>query len=261
MMRSSMRMILGLAFCGMLGLESDAEQAPQSLSSDARIQQVIFDPNNVVKIQSAVLTNTQVIFAENERIQEVQNGDAAAWSSSLNTNLPNMIFLKPLVKDSDTNMTVVTNHHIYYFELDSTTKANSTPSYAIKFIYPNDMLSQAEEAIALKAEDQNLTISAFQNPSQFNWDYSYNGDKAILPLHMFDDGKFTYLDFPLNAPIPAVFMIDNSAGKEAVLNVRMQGHYLLIETVAPQFTLRLGSNHVASVFNNKKIAQLRGKHS
>jgi type IV secretion system protein VirB9 len=236
---------------------SFSAQTPQALHSDARIQQVVFDPNNVVSVKSGLSVTTQIEFADDEVIKEVQNGDAAAWSSSLNPNLPNMIFLKPVVKDSETNMTIVTNHHVYYFELDGRGSAADSPVYSIRFMYPSEILSEAEETLALKTADKDLTLSAYQNPDKFNWDYSFNGDQTILPQHVFDDGKFTYLQWAQNQPIPAVFVVDNPEGKEAVVNVRMEGLYLIIEKIAPQFTLRLGESHVASLFNNMKIAAIR----
>ncbi len=256
-MKNGWRYRILLIGLGCLAGVSFSAQIPQSLHSDARIQQVVFDANNVVSVKSGLAVTTQIEFSDDEVIKEVQNGDAAAWSSSLNPALPNMIFLKPVVKDSETNMTIVTNHHVYYFELDGRASVDDSPVYSIRFIYPDEVLSQAQETLALKNADRDFTLSASQHPEKFNWDYSFNGDRTILPQHVFDDGKFTYLQWAQNQPIPAVFVIDNPEGKEAVVNVRMEGLYLVIEKTSPQFTLRLGDSHVASLFNNPKIAAIR----
>lgn len=258
-MRKKIKLGALWGFLGMAGVMGFAAQVPVPLTSDARIQQVVFNPNNVVKVTGSPMTTTQIMFADDEVIKEVQNGDTAGWSSSLNPSLPNMMFLKPVVKDSDTNMTVVTNQHLYYFELDSRTNAQGqvVPTYAIKFVYPREIWAEAETEVGFKAEEKKIALSAFENPEKFNWDYSFNGDKSILPLHVFDDGTFTYLQLAPNQPVPSVFMVDNKEGKEAVVNIRTVGSYLVIQQVAPQLTLRLGPQHVASLFNGKKIAELR----
>ncbi len=57
--------------------------------------------------------------------------------------------------------------------------------------------------------------------------------------------------------IPAIFAVDNRLGKEAVVNYRREGDYLIVQQLSPQFTLRADRYHVASVFNNKRIQQLK----
>jgi type IV secretion system protein VirB9 len=263
--QKAMRSLRGLGLMGFMGVScslsgvSYGEQTPQALSSDHRIQVVSFSPNNVVAIHGRPLTTTQIIFDPDEVIKDVQNGDASAWSSSINPNQPNMMFLKPVVSDSQSNMTVVTNHHIYYFDLSagSHDPKNMGVTYAVKFEYPEETLSAAQEAIEFHETERKTEVSAFEDPDQFNWDYSFNGDRSIVPLHVFDDGKLTYLQLRAGQAVPAVFAVDNASGKEAVVNVRVDQRYLIIQQVAPQFTLRLGTAHVASIFNNKRVAELR----
>ena len=78
-----------------------------------------------------------------------------------------------------------------------------------------------------------------------------------MPLHIFDDGQFTYMQLQAGQAIPAIFAVDNSSGKEAVVNYRREGDYLIVQQLSPQFTLRADRYHVASVFNNKRIHQLK----
>jgi type IV secretion system protein VirB9 len=243
-----------LGLLGILGISAYAEQVPMPLSTDHRIQVVAYSPDNVVPIYGTPLTTTQIIFSPEEVVKEVQNGDSAAWVSSINPAEPYMIFLKPTVDQSHSNMTVITNQHMYYFELH----AGGTPTYAIRFIYPAPIQTPDEQATSAQQHEQKTEISAFQNPQNFNWDYSFHGDTSIVPLHVFDDGVFTYMQLQPGQGVPAVFVIDNREGKEAVANARVDGRYLVIQKTAPQFTLRLGPQHVASIFNNRRIAELRG---
>ena len=79
-------------------------------------------------------------------------------------------------------------------------------------------------------------------------------------MHVFDDGTFTYLQLQPGQPVPAVFAVMNRNGKESVVNYRQDGRYLVIQQTAPQFTLRVGQDQVANIFNNRDIKKLN-KHN
>jgi type IV secretion system protein VirB9 len=240
-----------------------AVDTPLKLSTDQRIEVVDYSPYNVVPVHGSTFTTTQIIFSKNEYIENVQNGDLGAWSASISKTIPNMMFVKPTVFGSNTNMTVVTNKHTYYFHLTSNEQGKSnqkTATYAIKFLYPGEQRAKVERAILIREKQKQAEISAFQNPGNYNWDYSFNGDKDIMPLHVFDDGKFTYLQLQPNQAVPAVFAVNGKSGQESIVNYRQDGQYIVIQRTAPQFTLRAGRGEVASVFNNKAIAKLTPHH-
>lgn len=233
---------------------------PQRLSTDSRIEVVPYSPYNVVNVFGSTFTNTQIIFSKNEFIENVQSGDLAAWTISISKQLPYTLFIKPTTYHSNTNMTVITNQHTYYFHLSTNNESNKKTkriTYAIKFIYPAEKQKQIENAIVAKEKQRQTLLSAFRNPSKFNWSYSFWGSKAIMPIHVFDDGKFTYLQLQPNQPVPALFAVSSPSGKEAVVNYRVDGHYLVIQRTAPQFTLRLGKQQVACLFNNRLIHKIR----
>lgn len=139
---------------------------------------------------------------------------------------------------------------MYYFHLYSSAETNAnTSTYVVRFIYPDE-----EKARMLREETAMLNLS--KDPNAYNWHYSYSGDKTILPLHVFDDGTFTYMQLRPNQAIPAVFAVDNTRGEESVVNTRKQGDYLVIERIAPQFTLRNGQYAVVSVFNDDVTKKL-----
>ena len=112
-------------------------------ASDSRIKTVSFQKDNVVPIEASVFTTTQLVFNQNEIIENIQNGDLDAWIINVQKGLGNMVFIKPTIVNSNTNMTIVTNQHTYYFHLMSQSRTDlehNQPTYAIKFIYPKDSL-------------------------------------------------------------------------------------------------------------------------
>lgn len=252
----SMLCFLVIIFCS----SAWALQEPTKLSSDGRIEVVPYESYNVVSINGTTFTTTQITFGKDEFIENVQNGDLGAWTVSISANIPYMMFVKPTAYNSKTNMTVVTNKHTYYFNLISNAQGvddQKEATYAIHFIYPEEEREKVQKQILDREQQQQAELSAFQNPADYHWDYSFNGDESIVPLNVFDDGKFTYMQLQPNQPMPAVFAVTSPNGNESVVNYRQDGQYLVVEQVAPQFTLRLGKDHVATIFNNKLIKKLQ----
>jgi type IV secretion system protein VirB9 len=178
--------------------------------------------------------------------------------------LPNILNIKPTVFDSKSNLSVVTvnsdgTHRYYRFALSSNSKPVTTSTgqtYAIEFSYPED--EKAKLISSLQNTQKNLNdfdgVDAWRNKERYEWDYSYHGSPTVKPLHVFDDGTFTYLELRQGEEVPAVFAVTNPHGDESVVNSRREGNYLVIEQIAPQFTLRSGYA-VGSIFNNALLTQ------
>lgn len=237
-----------------------AEIKPQPYPTDTRITRVAYQDNNVVPIKAQTFISTQIVFASNEQIINVDGGDRAGWITTYYENIPNMLFVKPTVLKSNTNLSVVTNRHNYYFHLTSNRNLAriDPPIYAIKFYYPDDERKQLNASKAAQARHRAAALASNKAPKSYNWNYSFHGAGDLKPVHVFDDGVFTYFELHPNQPVPAIFIVDNQKGEEAVGNIRRQGAYLVVHRTSPQFTLRLGKNQVASVFNNLEIARIKG---
>ncbi len=252
-------LVLGLFMC--VGQACAVEQT-RALATDHRIKVVTFQRDNVVPVIASTFTTTQIVFGQGEVIENIQNGDLDAWTVSVQKGLPNMLFLKPTMVGSNTNMTIVTNRHTYYFHLISQpgNKQNQS-TYAIQFRYPDQTRARTLANMRYNAIQKRAILNAHKNPHDYNWNYSFSGARSIMPLHIFDDGRFTYLQLRSGQPIPAIFAVDNVAGQESVVNYRRDGQYLVVQQVAPQFTLRDGKHHVASVFNNTLIHRLKTRQA
>jgi type IV secretion system protein VirB9 len=232
-----------------------AEQSPVGFPNNGRIKRVAFQDNQVVPLNGVTFTSTQIMFSEGEQVLDVEGGDSAGWMVTLHPELKNMLFVKPTVLDSNSNMTVITNRHVYYFHIKSNTSLTSNPqnqTYAIKFIYPEDERAKLRKQLKAKQAQ----VSQAQEPLHYNWNYRFSGNKTILPNHVFDDGTFTYFELRKNQAVPAIFAVDDKSGAESVVNTRQQGNYLVVQRLAPQFTLRNG-NAVTSVFNDRAIHNIR----
>ena len=80
-------------------------------------------------------------------------------------------------------------------------------------------------------------------PQVMNTQYSVAegaGSQDIVPTLVFDDGRFTYLRFPGNREIPAVFHVLGDGG-ETLVNARMEDDLLVVDRVSRRLMLRAGS--------------------
>lgn len=207
------------------------------------VEVIPFVENQVIPLRSSTFTVTEIQFGADERVQSIQSGDLAAWTVDVSKALPNRLFIKPTISGSNSNLTVVTDQHTYYFHLTSNNNQQS-PLYAIKFIYPKTNFKTAD-------------LSKPHLPSSYHWNYTFHGSTAVMPLHVFDDGHFTYFQLRPGQSLPAIFAVDTKKGKESVVNFRRENHYLVVHRLAPQFTLRSGAHQVASIFNERLIRSLR----
>ncbi|HHX8430830.1 TPA: P-type conjugative transfer protein VirB9 [Legionella pneumophila] len=236
---------------------ASAQTNPQAYPQDKRILKVNYQDNNVTPLRGKTFTATQVMFSDDEVVLDVEGGDSTGWM--VTHKLDNMVFIKPTVLGSDSNITIVTNKHNYYFHVTSNKTLEETPeqqTYAIKFTYPEDVQREAKIRAADAMRAQKEVINPLKNPSMYNWNYRFSGSTQLAPAHVFDDGTFTYFELAKNQAVPAIFAVDDAQGKEAVVNIRRSGNYLIVQRIAPQFTLRSGGINT-SVFNTNEITRIK----
>lgn len=220
-----------------------ALQEPRPIATDYRIRTVRFSPNEVYKFMGHYGYQSSIEFAQGEIIDTVSLGDSIAWMID---PVGNRLFIKPIEQDATTNMTVITNQRTYHFELHARETENIRDTgmvFVMRFAYPADDYG---------AIDMSGTIDDMPDfesePEKYNFKYSMQGSDMISPIRIFDDGKFTYIEFKdKNAEVPAIFHVD-AAGEEALVNFRTRGDFIVVERVSPVFTLRRGP-YIVCVYN------------
>ena len=227
----------GLVFALALALGSSAlAVAPQAAPiPDPRIRTVLYDPDQVVRLNAAFGYQLMLQFGPDERIENVSIGDGSAWQVTPNKKAT-LLFIKPVESAARTNMTVVTDHHAYLFDLNVHAETGPTP-YHVRFSSPVPRTPAAS-----------TTARAPFAPERRNVAYSYTGSRAALPAIVFDDGRFTYFKWPDSSSTPALFLVA-ADGSESIVNYSVRDGYQVVEQVAPRFVLRNGRD-VTYVIND-----------
>lgn len=241
--------------CVTFGSLTLADQRPRSLASTPHIKEIIYDPNGVHMYTGFFGYQSSIVFEDGEVIGTISMGDSTGWQFSTHDN---RLFLKPIEDNSTTNVTILTNKRVYHFIFtgkEARDVDDPELAYEVRFRYPAHSIStQNAGIVGVQGNNQEGTEFDIGKSQYLNFEYKLSGYDSIKPLKVFDDGKFTYMQFPgINTDLPAVFLVD-SQGYEALVNYHISGRYIVIQEVAARFTLRHGSNYVC-VFNMKATTQ------
>lgn len=228
---------------------ADAGTNPRSGSADSRIKTFTYHEAEVYQLRGHYGYSTVIEFSSRERIETVSMGDSESWQVLPTKSRPNVLLIKPLEENAQTNMTVMTTKRIYTFEL-SASKAishrSSDLAFRIKFMYPEE--TDMELANIGSMADASYDPLQGTEGGDWNFDYSYSGDKRLRPKRAFDDGVFTYFQFEDFEVMPAIFSVDENRN-ESLVNYNIQGNYLVVNSTNSQFTLRDGST-ATCIFND-----------
>jgi type IV secretion system protein VirB9 len=204
---------------------ASAQIRPQPGEGDPRIQSVEYDASQVIQIQAAPGYQVTLELGSDEQIENVAVGDSGAWQVTAN-RIGSRLFVKPIQAGVSTNMTVVTNVRTYAFELVPLGGPSPDMAFTIRFRYP--------PATALASAEAELIIEGR---------YRLSGERTLRPSRISDDGRHTYIEFPRDVALPAIYAVDDR-GQESLVNGMMRDDLFVIDSVVPRLVFRI-DQHVA----------------
>jgi len=213
--RAALAILLALT-----GSAAAAQVRPQPGYGDARMQTIDYARDQVVQIEGAPGYQVLIALAPDEQVQNVAIGDSGAWQVVASAS-GNMLFVRPTQDGVSTNMTVITSARFYAFDL---VPANGTPPYEVRFRYPAEPGADASTGAPGAIDPVGL--------------YRLSGTRSLWPERINDDGVKTYIDWPPDVALPAVFIIDDH-GRERLANGNMRGDLYVIDSVHEQLLFRI----------------------
>ncbi|HEX8126826.1 MAG TPA: TrbG/VirB9 family P-type conjugative transfer protein [Allosphingosinicella sp.] len=210
-----------------------AQVRPQAEpGGDPRIQSVPFAPNQVVQLEGAPGYQITLELSPDERAENIAVGDASAWQVTANKR-GDLLFVKALVAGVSTNMIVITNVRTYNFDLVPVSV--SQMAYRVSFKYPPP--AATEEELADPAAEGR---------------YRLGGDKALRPSEISDDGVHTYIRWPRDRALPAVYAMTDG-GEEMLVNGMMREDDLfVIDSISKKLVFRIDGNVATATRQRKK---------
>lgn len=232
--------------------------------ADPRLREVVYDPRAVVTVPVKRGVVTLVVLDADESITEVAaglGGDCAkaesAWCVAAQPGGRNFFVKAKSSASAANNLAVVTDRRTHAFRFVVLADGDrKQPVYRLVVKAParvapatrlalRDMAPLAAlPVVPSPPPPQQVVAERLQaKPEVMNTQYSVAegaGSQDIVPTLVFDDGRFTYLRFPGNREIPAVFHVLGDGG-ETLVNARMEDDLLVVDRVSRRLMLRAGS--------------------
>jgi type IV secretion system protein VirB9 len=246
--------------------------AAEPQASDPRLREVQYDPRAVVTVPVKRGVVTLVVLDADEAITEVAaglGGDCAkaeaAWCVAAQPGGRNLFVKAKSTASAPNNLAVVTDRRTHSFRF--VVLADNDPKAPVYRLVVRAPVVQAAASARLTLRDivplvalpavapppspQEVIAERLQaKPQVLNSHYSIaegKGSEDIVPTLVFDDGRFTYIRFPGNREVPAVFHVLGD-GSETLVNARMEEDLLVVDRVSRRLMLRSGSA-VVGVWN------------
>ncbi|MBY5827837.1 P-type conjugative transfer protein VirB9 [Rhizobium leguminosarum] len=243
-----------------LAQDARAEDSPLAGRFDPRMRYLSYNPDQVVRLSTAVGATMVVTFAANETVTSV----AVSNSKDL-AALPrgNYLFFKASKALAPQPVIVLTSGEMgmrrYVFSISSKPmehldKEQSDLYFSVQFGYPADEAAARRKLAARQAETNRARASwRYQQraremleapltevyPGANNWHYVAQGDQSLNPSEVFDNGQTTIFSFRGNTRIPSIYVV-NPDGTEAAANYFVKGIYIEVSSVARGWKLRDG---------------------
>lgn len=217
------RVLLSLVLAAGMMASGLAQEPVESNSDDPRFSTILYAPDRVFTLAGAPGYVLAIELSPDEQIQSIALGDSGAWAAVANRK-GDHLFVKPLQAGVSTNMTVVTSVRTYHFELAS---GGSEAAINVRFRYPNEAASGQQVA-------ESEGFVAAHAPGR----YRISGDKLLRPSSVTTDGRRTYLSWPSDRALPAVFAVDED-GRELVVDGMMRDDVMVIDWVVPKLLFRI----------------------
>lgn len=221
-----------------------ALSAAPAHADDSRLAERVYSDSEVVRIDGKLGVQATITFRDNEHIENVAVGNSSAWQITPNKRA-NVLFVKPLAARAQTNMTVITDRHRYYFDLVAS--PSNKPVYVLSFTYPDDEKraeGEGQSAPAPLTEAEQLALGGASalppvDPAELNFAWERKGAGKLMPSRIYDDGNATYLSWSAGTALPAI-LVRNARGEEGPVNFAVRGDVIVIDDVPDVIVLRSG---------------------
>jgi len=212
------------------------EVVPRPGSGDPHIQQVDYDPEQVVALDVVSGFSVTVELSPDERVENIAVGDSVRWQVQVN-HRGDRLFLKPVGDAVTTNMTVITDVRRYNFLLRSAESASAFSPYVVRFIYA-----------AANGAGPSAPVAALTR-------YKLHGKKNLWPIAMSDDGHSTTIAWAPDDKMPAVYRVDER-GEASLVNGLVRDGAFVVEGVSPLYRFKLGKDEASAT---RKVARKAGR--
>ena len=222
-----------------------------------------FETHKTQKITTRFAMATTLIFKQ--PIDSYIVGDSTGFQVEELPNMKNALAIKPLLIGIDTSLTVFTkDKKLHTFFIYSTDYKSAKDPDLVVYINEEEVpkgvtiYDEREEKLAKDYFIIKEGISEVRvKKSEIYDEYvqkALEKNEWLMAEEIFNDKKFTYFKYDKDKlpQIPTVFVVVDN--QDSPQESRVIGNYLIVETIAEKFTLRIGDSYVCVEKINLKNA-------
>ncbi len=235
---------------------ADARRRPDPDAFVDAAQMYAYAPGALYEVYAAPGYLSTILLEPGEAIVTVAAGDTTRWlveeTTSGDQGDPRaMLLIKPTRAGIRTNIVLATDRRTYLIEAIAV--QGSAYSAQTAWTYPNDRVRASGSdigGIALEELDFRYRIETVRGRAP-RW----------RPVRVFDDGRRTYVEFPLEiatSEAPPLFLRDGS--DVALVNYRVTGNRYVVDRLFDVAELRLGGQRQTIVRISRERPRTRGGH-
>lgn len=238
-----------------------------------------YQAHTTQKITTRFAMATTLIFKQ--PIDSYIVGDSTGFQVEELPNMKNALAIKPLLIGIDTSLTVFTKdkklHTFFIYSTDY--KSIKDPDLVVYIneeevpqgvtIYDEKQERLAKDYLHIKEGISEVWVKKSEIYDEYV-QKALEKNEWLMAEEIFNDKQFTYFKYDKDKlpQIPAVFVVTDE--QDSPIESRVIGNYLIIETTAPKFTLRIGESYVCvekideknmkKYYNDKELAQKSTKN-
>lgn len=229
-----------------------ATQTPKRIKVSGGRSLFTYKPDAIYEVSCAPERITDIQLKPGESLTSPpMAGDTARWSvaimkSGIGGLESTHVIVKPLDDESDTNLIIATDQHLYHLRLRTTQFHQPFVSWK----YPED--NKAIVATNAKKKSQGEPSIALDG---LNFAYDVEGDDyKWKPLRVFDDGKKTFIQMKPDMKVseaPVLFLTDEE-DNTMLVNYRVKGSYYVVDRLFEKGELRVGKKAKVTIEAHKE---------
>jgi type IV secretory pathway VirB9-like protein len=225
-------------------------------ASGAQIVTLPYSPHDTYDIPLRVGMFTTFSIPADEPIQQfaVSNPAAVQLLVSAPTNTAMLKLIQPITVVG----TIVTKKHIFYVNINPA--SDESPWYqGVNWSFDTQTFGASTFGQGVYTASQELGATDGASPTgpaaasptddlftgQPNFNYTLKGDAPFRPQAVWDNGRFTWVQFPKNIQeLPALFAMGPNGMEIVNYTVHAGGTQLLINRLMPAFVLKIGKAEI-----------------
>lgn len=200
-------------------------------------------------------SHTHMEFSPDEQIVASFVNDETLFEQRVVERTLRDVFVRSLVKGATGSVTVITTKRRYQIELFEVSECSNLPRYQrVSWSYAQRSWESSNTDAALDVSMGQTRSGSVPEPSRtsnsvdvsrLNLEYSIEGDAAIKPIRVFDDGTRTWLQFAGDMALrPAIFQVNEEGKGEPVDYLTEGNQFVLGRSFEHGLLLKLGKQEV-----------------